>query len=60
MSLKRELSGSIAKNVRIESVEIKGDTFYRVRVGMYSNKSSAESMKKKLRSHGYRGKVILE
>ncbi len=60
MGLKDELSSSITRDVRIESIEIKGDMYYRVRVGMYSSKSKAESMKKKLRDYGYSGKVILE
>jgi len=60
MSLKDELSSSITRDVRIESIDIKGDMYYRVRVGMYSSKSKAESMKKKLRDYGYSGKVILE
>jgi len=60
MSLKDELSSSITRDVRIESIDIKGDMYYRVRVGMYSSKSKAESMKKKLRDYGYNGKVILE
>lgn len=60
MSLKDELSSSITRDVRIESIDIKGDMYYRVRVGMYSSKSKAESMKKKLRDYGYGGKVILE
>ena len=60
MGLKDELSSSITRDVRIESIEIKGDMYYRVRVGMYSSKSKAESMKKKLRDYGYSSKVILE
>jgi len=60
MGLKDELSSSITRDVRIESIEIKGDMYYRVRVGKYSSKSKAESMKKKLRDYGYSGKVILE
>jgi len=60
MSLKDELGSGIANDARIESIEIKGDMYYRVRVGMYSSKSKAESVKKNLRSYGYRGKVILE
>ena len=34
--------------------------YYRVRVGMYSSKSKAESMKRNLRDYGYNGKIILE
>lgn len=60
MSLKDELGAGIAREARIESIEIKGDTYYRVRVGMYSSKSKAESMKRNLRNNGYNGKVILE
>lgn len=60
MSLKDELGSGIAREARIESIEIKGDTYYRVRVGMYSSKSKAESMKRNLRNNGYNGKVILE
>jgi len=60
MGLKDELSSSITRDVRIESIDIRGDMYYRVRVGMYSSKSKAESMKKKLRDYGYSGKVILE
>lgn len=60
LSLKDELGSSITKDVRIETIDIKGDMYYRVRVGMYSTKSRAESMKRSLRDYGYSGKVILE
>ncbi len=60
MSLKDELGSGVASDARIEPIEIKGDMYYRVRVGMYSTKSKAESVKKNLRSYGYNGKVILE
>ena len=46
--------------VRIEPVEVKGDTFYRVRVGMFSTRKDAERFRNSLRKYGYRGKVILE
>lgn len=59
-SLKDELRSGITQDVRIESIEIKGDMYYRVRVGMFSSKSKAESMKRNLRDHGYSGKIILE
>ncbi|MGI9554296.1 MAG: septal ring lytic transglycosylase RlpA family protein [Thermodesulfobacteriota bacterium] len=59
-SVKNDLNSEISNDIRIESVKVKGDTYYRVRVGMFSSKSQAESLKRKLRNYGYRGKVILE
>ena len=59
-TVKNDLDTAIDNKIRIESVKIKGDTYYRVRVGMFSSKSRAESLRKKLRNYGYRGKVILE
>ena len=59
-SVKNDLPSKIKNDVRIEPVKIKGDTYYRVRVGMFSNKSQAEKLKRELKNYGYRGKVILE
>jgi len=58
--VKSDLRSEVRDDVRIERVRVKGDTYYRVRVGMFSNKSQAESLKRKLRKYGYRGRVVLE
>jgi len=47
-------------DVRIESVNIKGSTYYRVRVGRYASKDDARKVASKLRSQGYTTRVILE
>ncbi len=59
-SVKGNLSSELSDDVRIERVSVKGDTYYRVRVGMFSDRAQAESLKKKLRNYGYRGRVVLE
>jgi rare lipoprotein A len=47
-------------DVRVESVKVKGDTYYRVRVGRYSSKRDAQKTASKLRKKGYTTRVILE
>jgi rare lipoprotein A len=47
-------------DVRVESVKVKGDTYYRVRVGRYSSKRDAQKAASKLRKKGYTTRVILE
>lgn len=59
-SVKDELESLINDGVRIEKVEIRGDTYYRVRAGMFGSKTEASKLNSKLYKHGYRGKVMLE
>lgn len=47
-------------NVRVESVKIKGNKYYRVRVGRYDSKNDAKKAASKLRKQGYTTRVILE
>jgi len=57
--VKSRLDGDL-DDVRVEPLDINGDTYYRVRVGRYSQKHDAEKVASKLRRYGYRGNVILE
>ena len=56
---KRKLEGDF-NNVRVESVNIKGTKYYRVRVGRYNSKNDAREAASKLRKKGYTTRVILE
>lgn len=47
-------------DVRVESIKVKGDTYYRVRVGRYTSKGAAKKAASKLRKKGYQTRVILE
>ena len=47
-------------DVRVESVNVKGNKYYRVRVGRYSSKNDANKAASKLRKQGYTTRVILE
>ncbi|GJM15672.1 MAG: hypothetical protein DHS20C13_09990 [Thermodesulfobacteriota bacterium] len=47
-------------DVRVESVNVKGKKYYRVRVGRYSSKNDARKAASKLRKQGYTTRVILE
>lgn len=47
-------------DVRVESVNIKGSRYYRVRVGRYDTKDDARKAASKLRNQGYTTRVILE
>jgi cell division protein FtsN len=47
-------------DVRVESIKVKGDTYYRVRVGRYSSKHDAEKAASQLRKKGYTTRIILE
>ena len=47
-------------DVRVESVKVKGNKYYRVRVGRYSSKNDAKKAASKLRKQGYTTRVILE
>jgi rare lipoprotein A len=48
------------ENVRIETFDFGGYTFYRVRIGQFSERSKAEKLAKSLRRSGYPGQVIQE
>lgn len=56
---KRTLDRSY-NDVRIESVNVEGNKYYRVRVGRYSTKKEARDAASKLRRQGYTTRVILE
>lgn len=58
--VQKDLKSTLKDKVRIEPVDIRGDTYYRVRVGMFHKKSDAEHLKRSIHKYGYRGKVILE
>lgn len=60
VSVREDLNSLIDNEVRIEKVRIRGDTYYRVRAGMFGSKNDAEKLNHRLNSHGYRGKVMLE
>jgi cell division protein FtsN len=47
-------------NVRVETADFGAYTFYRVRVGQFSERSKAEKLAKSLRKSGYPGQVIQE
>jgi len=57
--LKRRLDTKY-EDVRIEPVQVSGDSYYRVRVGRYSDRDDAERTASKLRRDGHRGRVIIE
>lgn len=57
--LKRRLDTKY-QDVRIEPVQVSGDSYYRVRVGRYSDRDDAERTASKLRRDGHRGRVIIE
>lgn len=56
---KRKLDSDF-NDVRVESVNIKGSTYYRVRVGRYPSKNDARKAASKLKKKGYTTRVILE
>lgn len=47
-------------DVRVESIRVSGDDYYRVRVGRYSDRKDAERDASKLRRDGHRGRIIIE
>ncbi len=46
--------------VRIETIDFGAYTFYRVKIGQFSERSKAEKLAKSLRKSGYPGQVIQE
>ena len=60
ISLKKNLNSLIKESVRVEPIEFKNNTYYRVRVGMFTSKKEAESLNKTLKKYGYKGRVFLE
>ena len=60
VSVRDDLNSFLSDDIRIEKVEIKGDTFYRVRVGMFGSRDEAVKLNSRLRDHGYRGRIMLE
>ena len=60
VSVRDDIDSFLSENVRIEKVNVRGDTYYRVRVGKYGTRDEAVRLNNRLKSHGYRGKVLLE
>lgn len=56
----KEVLDSKHSDVRIETVDFGDYTFYRVKIGQFSDKSKAEKIAASLRRTGYIGKVIQE
>jgi rare lipoprotein A len=48
------------EDVRVESIKVRGDNYFRVRVGRYTSEGEAKKAASKLRRRGYRGNIILE
>jgi rare lipoprotein A len=59
LSLKRELDMNLS-DVRIETIDLDGDIYYRIRVGRFSEQGEAEKLATRLRKSGYIGTVIQE
>lgn len=59
LSLKRTLDGEY-DDVRVESIELSGDNYWRVRVGRYEEKQDADQTASKLRTDGHYVRVIME
>lgn len=59
VGLKTELENEY-EDVRVESVRVSGDDYYRVRVGRYSDRKDAERTASRLRRDGHRGRIVIE
>jgi cell division protein FtsN len=59
LSLKRSLDGDY-EDVRVESIEVSGDSYWRVRVGRYEDRQDADETASRLRTDGHYGRVIME
>jgi peptidoglycan lytic transglycosylase len=59
MTLKRELDSDY-NDVRVESIDVSGDNYWRVRVGRFKNKDEADETASRLRMNGHNGRVIME
>ena len=59
LSLKKELDTEY-DDVRVESIEVSGDSYWRVRVGRYEEKQDADDTASRLRTDGHYGRVIME
>ena len=57
--LKRRLDSKY-EDVRIETVQLSGESYYRVRVGRFADRKDAEKTASRLRRDGHRGRVIIE
>ncbi len=60
LALLEEVKPLVKERVRIERTKIKGNMYYRVRVGLFDSKREAERVKYMLRRRGYRGRVVME
>lgn len=59
ISLKEELKRAL-DDVKVEAIDLDGDTYHRVRIGEFSQRYEAEKLAIKLRGLGYQGRVIQE
>ncbi len=59
-SVKKDINSVASDYARIEPIEFRGNTYYRVRVGMFSKRSQAEDLSQHLKRHGYRGTIFVE
>lgn len=59
-SLKTDINRVSSDYARIEPIEFEGNTYYRVRVGMFSKRSQAEKLSRQLKSYGYNGTIFVE
>lgn len=59
LTLKRELDIEY-EDVRVESIDVSGDNYWRVRVGRFTDKDDAEETASRLRMNGHSGRVIME
>ena len=60
LALERKISGIVDEPVRVESFVAGGDTYYRVRVGMFHRRGDAERVRKTLRRRGYGASIYVE
>ena len=60
LALERKISGIVSEPVRVESFSRGGDTYYRVRIGMFDRREDAERIRKTLRRRGYGASIYVE
>ena len=58
--LQKRLSRVTDEEVRVESFDFEGDTYYRVRVGRFSERKDAEKLRVVLRKRGYASRIYVE
>lgn len=60
LALERKVSGIVDEDVRVESFVSGGNTYYRVRVGMFHRREDAENVRRTLRRRGYGASIYVE